>query len=240
MNIRASGRSALIIAAGLWLGFAGPLRATDSAAEPAGQTAQPEKAGTPVKLSKFSKHRSHHANKHVARSRKSEKTASKTDAKTDKTAAVSVPQDSNKQLPLPPTVANANALMPGASDTPKTEADALASSAGKTLAANQTDPAQPQADTASAPADPATAAAADVVPSDELNDVDRALTENKQPAPTLAMASIDTPATNAGITTGQSASSEDSTWNQTSMIGKVFIAFGGLLTLASAARMFMA
>jgi hypothetical protein len=35
-------------------------------------------------------------------------------------------------------------------------------------------------------------------------------------------------------------SSSDSTWDQTSLIGKIFIAFGGLLTLASAARMFMA
>ena len=32
----------------------------------------------------------------------------------------------------------------------------------------------------------------------------------------------------------------DSTWTQTSMIGKIFIVFGGLLTLASAARMFFA
>jgi hypothetical protein len=36
------------------------------------------------------------------------------------------------------------------------------------------------------------------------------------------------------------SSNESSTWDQTSLIGKIFIAFGGLLTLASAARMFMA
>ena len=35
-------------------------------------------------------------------------------------------------------------------------------------------------------------------------------------------------------------STDDSAWSQTSLIGKIFIAFGGLLTLASAARMFMA
>jgi hypothetical protein len=33
---------------------------------------------------------------------------------------------------------------------------------------------------------------------------------------------------------------EPSTWDQTSLIGKIFIAFGALLTMASAARMFMA
>ena len=36
------------------------------------------------------------------------------------------------------------------------------------------------------------------------------------------------------------SSKEDSTWDQTSLIGKIFIAFGALLTMASAARMFMA
>ena len=36
------------------------------------------------------------------------------------------------------------------------------------------------------------------------------------------------------------ANGESSTWDQTSLIGKIFIAFGALLTMASAARMFMA
>jgi hypothetical protein len=36
------------------------------------------------------------------------------------------------------------------------------------------------------------------------------------------------------------AGSDSSTWDQTSLIGKIFIAFGALLTMASAARMFMA
>ena len=35
-------------------------------------------------------------------------------------------------------------------------------------------------------------------------------------------------------------SNDSSTWDQTSLIGKIFIAFGALLTMASAARMFMA
>jgi hypothetical protein len=36
------------------------------------------------------------------------------------------------------------------------------------------------------------------------------------------------------------SSGESSTWDQTSLIGKIFIGFGALLTMASAARMFMA
>jgi hypothetical protein len=254
MNIRASGRSALIIAAGLWLGFAGPLHTADAAAATSDQAAATgEASGPPVKLSKFTKHRSHHASRHVAH-RKSAKVASKT--KTDNTVAADktaanaapAPQDSDKQPPLPPTVANSNAQMPGMSTTdaaaaaPPTEAAALASTAGNTLAARQNDPSsQPQV-----PAETDAAAAANVVPSDELNDVDRALSEQQPAAPTLALASVDAPAsttpaaTDASVTTGQAASNEDSAWNQTSLIGKIFIAFGGLLTLASAARMFMA
>jgi hypothetical protein len=41
-------------------------------------------------------------------------------------------------------------------------------------------------------------------------------------------------------TQAAAVSNDDSAWSQTSLIGKIFIAFGGLLTLASAARMFMA
>jgi hypothetical protein len=33
---------------------------------------------------------------------------------------------------------------------------------------------------------------------------------------------------------------ETSVWDKTSLIGKIFIGFGALLTMASAARMFMA
>jgi hypothetical protein len=244
MNIKVSGRSALIIAAGLWLGFAGPMRVTDSAAEPAGHAAQTEKAGAPVKLNKFTKHRSH--KRHIARTRKSTKAASKKDSASEKdtgskkTADASAPSSGDKQMPLPPAVANANAQMPGiAAEAPKTEAGALANSAGRLLAtnANQADAAQPQADIPPEAAAPATTAAADVVPADELNDVDRAMSNDKPATPTLALASIDTPAS-ATDATGQA--SDDSTWNQTSLIGKIFIAFGGLLTLASAARMFIA
>ena len=76
----------------------------------------------------------------------------------------------------------------------------------------------------------------ELVAADQLNDVDRALSEAKSEekparAPTVAMAMAQAPA---------AVSSSNSTWDQTSLIGKIFIAFGALLTLASAARMFMA
>ena len=77
-----------------------------------------------------------------------------------------------------------------------------------------------------------------VVSSDEVNEVDRAMA-TQAPAPTLALASVNSP---EPVTTGQAASAGDdnSSWAQASLIGKIFIAFGGLLTLASAVRMLIA
>ena len=75
-----------------------------------------------------------------------------------------------------------------------------------------------------------------VVASDQLNDADRALRETTPPAPPLAVASNDPTAQR----TVAMAGNDHSLWDETSLIGKVFIAFGTLLTIASAARMFMA
>jgi hypothetical protein len=235
MSIRVSGRSALIIAAGFWLGLTGPMRATDSAAEPAGLAAQTETAGAPVKLSKFSKHRSH--KRHAARTRRSAKPESKADAKAHEKTASKAKDDDKQQIPLPPTVANANAKIPDpAEDSPQTEASALASTAGEMLPANNQGDSAPQADTSSS-----SAASMDVVPSDELNEVDRAMIDSEQTAPTLALASIEAPAPASGTDAATvQASASPSSWNQASFVGKIFIAFGGLLTLGSAVRMFMA
>ena len=64
MNIKASGRSALIIIAGLWLCIAGPMRATESDARAADTSAKADgSAGAPVALNKFAKPR---AKKHAA------------------------------------------------------------------------------------------------------------------------------------------------------------------------------
>lgn len=239
MSIGASGRSALIIAAGLLLGFAGPMRATDGVAEPAGvAAAQTEKAVAPVKSGKLAKHPSH--KRQATRTRKSTKPESKTDKKAEESTASAI-QDSNKHIPLPPTVANANAstnISPGTTEdlskdeSPKVPASALANSAGEMLA-NQGDAASHADNT------PSLAAAVDIVPSDELNEIDRALADSHEDAPRLALASIDITSPSSGDT-GQAASSDSSAWNHTSLIGKIFIAFGGLLTIGSAARMFMA
>ena len=244
MNIKASGRSALIIAAGFWVCVSGPLQAAEDADGGVTASRTEAAAGPPVALSKFTKKARHW--KRVSSQRKSVKVASQDSAEGAKTSEKKIPEkkkpleadaalnDDGSAPSLPPSVANANAQMASA-DSPAGSATALSSQARdrlQVMAANQPDPqAQPGA------------ANTELVAADELNEVDRALSENandkdKAPSATLAMAVAQAPA--PAQAQAAVVSTDDSAWNQTSLIGKIFIAFGGLLTLASAARMFMA
>jgi hypothetical protein len=76
-----------------------------------------------------------------------------------------------------------------------------------------------------------------VVPADDLNEIDRAAQEQTSPAPPVAVPSNEE---QKRRTTVAMASNDHSVWDETSLIGKIFIGLGTLLTLASAARMFMA
>ena len=87
-----------------------------------------------------------------------------------------------------------------------------------------------------APTDAQVAPDAHVVASDQLNDTDRAMRDN--PAPATPVASNEAPAARSAPV--MAASGEHSVWDETSLIGKIFIGFGAVLTIASAARMFMA
>ena len=130
---------------------------------------------------------------------------------------------------IPAWVANANAQMTAADaapDSAKGMSAAMSEKANTVLQAAADKPAD-----AEAPADTA------VVAPDQLNDVDRALHDRRPRATqTVAMASAKPPAESPG----QAANNDSSTLDKTSLIGKIFIAFGALLTMASAARMFMA
>jgi hypothetical protein len=218
MNIKASGRWALIIAAGIWAGLAGPLQANEGAdsATPLVPSETAKATGAPIVLKKYTKSR--HAQ------RKPSKAAQKSGADKKATEADAAASSGNSSTAIPPSVANANAQLPSP-DTPTGSAKAMSARANNILAAaadNRPD-AQPAAD-------------AEVVAADQLNDLDRALQESKppSPAPTLAMVTANAPAP------VMARSDDNSTWDQTSLIGKIFIAFGALLTMASAARMFMA
>ena len=158
--------------------------------------------------------------KHVARHwkrhahRKFSKTAMRSHGG-GKAASTEVAADDRvKPSPIPPSVADANAQLTS-SDTPV--ANAMSARADDILQAAPDKPAD-----------------AKVASPDQLNDVDRTLRETAPPATTLA--SAEAPA--APVATANN--NDTSTWDQTSLIGKIFIGFGALLTMASAARMFMA
>ena len=72
-----------------------------------------------------------------------------------------------------------------------------------------------------------------LVAADQLSDTDRTLQES---SPAAAGSTNPSP-TPAPVATA--ASDDGSAWNQASLIGKVFIGCGALLTVASAARLFM-
>lgn len=302
MNIKASGRSALMAAAGIWLWCAGPLQAQEAtqaappaAAQPATQpnplqqlfgikpapaaaptTEEPAAAaesGQPVSLSKYRKTSSRHSRRHRAsrshrHSRKAvaedkaaseSKAEAKTESATDGRVAdadnATVPEKAtpapakDAAAPLASSIANAKAQLLDNHPTtgnaaPLTPAPASIADRSSPAALNDASPArQPgiAAATEAPKADANTEAKneAGVVSSDEVNDVDRAMAAQSEPTPTLALASVNTP---GSVTTGQAASAGDdnSSWAQASLIGKIFIGFGGLLTLASAVRMLIA
>ena len=87
---------------------------------------------------------------------------------------------------------------------------------------------------AEAPADTA------VVAPDQLNETDRALHLQETPRPPPRRRLRWPRPQPAAESAGQAATNDSSTLDKTSLIGKIFIAFGALLTMASAARMFMA
>jgi len=165
----------------------------------------------------------HH--RHYAHHRSARPVVNSADSKSDSTkeaatdsAAVNGGLD---PAALSPAVTNANAQL-AAADTPADNARAMTARANDIMQA-------------AAGAQPAPES--QVVAPDQLNDVDRALREGTTTPAQVAMASAEPP---AAPTPRVMASSESATLDQTSLIGKIFIGFGALLTLASAARMFMA
>src|SRR5260370_40321869 len=174
MTIRANKRSALILATGLFVCFAGPSQAAGADADNAATSSKSENAaGTPIALDKYTKHAARHAHRKSSKVALKSSTAKKP-ATTDVTA-----DDGDSPTAIPPSVANANAQLASA-DTPAGKAKAMSARANEILQTTPAD-AQPAADP-------------EVVSPDQLNDVDRALHETARPAPTLAMAAAEAPA----------------------------------------------
>jgi len=223
MTIKASAGPVLILAAGLFVVFAGPSPAT-AAGRDSAAAAKSDSATS----GKSVRHGSQSLKKRDA-DRKNGQVASKP---AETKAAEKEVADANGSPPpaIPESVANAKAQMTSADaapdsakDSAKAMSEAMSAKANTVLQATADKSADGQA-----PADSA------VIASDQLNDVDRVLQETPS-TQTVAMAAVK-PAPEAPAL----ASNDSSTLDQTSLIGKIFIAFGALLTMASAARMFMA
>jgi hypothetical protein len=218
MTIEASGRSAAILATGFLLCFAGLAQAageTDDAGVDAAVSSEGA-AGAPIVLDRFARHGAPHLRSHTHL--KSPRLELKSPAA--KKAADVAEADGATSTKISASVAGASAQMIS-TDTPAGSGKAMSAQANNILHA--------AADTRT---DTPLAAETQVVSSDQLNDIDRSLQESKPFAATFAIASADTAMT--------ADKNESSIWDRTSPIGKIFIGFGVLLTVASAARMFMA
>jgi hypothetical protein len=216
----ASGRAALILLAGLFLLFeAGAQAAPSSAPTSKSDSAKPADAAKPSKQ-----------RRHTSRDRDSSKTAQKSDDKADKKDAAATADEAkadNRDVPassqMPPEVANANAQL--AADTPT-------AAAASAMTGRANDNVQAAADNTAVPN-----AESQVVAPDQINDIDRAAQQDNAPAQKAVIAATDAQPRPAPV---MASSQQSSAWDQSSLIGKIFIGVGTLLTLASAARMFMA
>jgi hypothetical protein len=211
MIIKASERLALVLAAGLLL--ASPVQAATDGDDSTSDS-KSDSTAAPVTHRTF-RHASHHR-KHYAHHRP-HVIATKTEA--DKKATDAIPDD-NKVLPnIPPSIANANAQMLLAN---------AQINAAAVIPAGSGAPAQAFDSQASGNrADASTDSKTFMVAADQLNDADRTLQEGSS-----------TPAAAAGSPPATTVTGESTALDQTSLIGKIFIGFGALLTMASAARMF--
>ena len=211
MISKTSGRSALIFAAGLFALLASPVMAATDGDDSTADAKSDNAA--PATLHGTYKQASHHR-RHYAHHKLP--AIAKADADNDKKPGTAdAATDDNTGLPvIPPSIANANAQMLLAG----TQIGAAAAiPAGTEVPATTSDNANADNETL-------------VVAADQLNDADRTLQESSSTAAAT---------TSSSPTPAATMTSESSVWDQTSLIGKIFIGFGALLTMASAARMFI-
>ncbi|MGY4496510.1 hypothetical protein ACVWYH_000437 [Bradyrhizobium sp. GM24.11] len=218
--MKASGRAALVVLTGLLLLFGASVQAAPSSA-----STKPDGASQQAEAVKPGKQRRHSSRHHT-----DSKTAQKSDDKTDKTDATPQADEAKASTgvpalsQMPPEVANANAQLAAADTPPAAAASAMTGRANDNVQAAADNPAAPGAEN-------------QVVAPDQLNDLDRALQQDNPPAQKAVVAATDAQPRPAPM---MASSQPNSAWDQSSLIGKIFIGVGTLLTLASAARMFMA
>lgn len=260
MHIKQVWRATLILTACLWAGLITPAAAQlfgiNLGTAPAASAAPQAAPGQPLVLKKYTKRRSRPARQSRATSRKKTHQALKAPAarpasdrrptgeKPAPEVAGNVTEDTAKPdtartsawPALAPSVANARAELGGGTADAGTAFDAT--------------PAAPKAIDAPAPTAPTDAAPAPIAAAPTT--APPAATPGTTPP---AAASIPTarngaqdvasaaPETvrlmSAAVQSNETASNSDTAWSRTSIVGKIFVAFGGLLMLASAARLYI-
>jgi hypothetical protein len=230
MTVKASAAGALMLAAGLFVSIAGPSPATAAGSESAA-AAKSESASS----DKSTKSSSRSWKKKRYAHRKYTRTASKS-AETEKKVEKVADASAGARPAMSESVANANAQMNsadapqgGIGDSARAMSQAMAAKANTILLAAADNQADGQA-----PAEGAAVAAPD-----QLNDVDRVLQES-QATQTAATQTVAMAQAKPAQQENPAQASNSDSLDKTSLIGKIFIAFGTLLTMASAARMFMA
>lgn len=225
----------MIAATGIWMGLSAEpaMSAAKSTTKKAANTTVAA-ADRPMVLSKFKKQ------KHAASSRKSrtaqarhlKKSASKVSSKSvaEKSATKDVTirssrSEKSSKPELPPEVANAHA-------------EGLANDEARNIAALDS--------TNVSFVNGVLVAAAEEQPGDANAPMDNAIVA-QDAAPAAPAAAAPPPAPNGKIIRAVSSgekpafkTDDSDPWSKTSLIGKIFIAFGSLLTLASAARLLIA
>jgi hypothetical protein len=223
MQIRKAGWAALLAAAGVWLCLSAPVQAATARAKPGVANAD-----KPIVLSKFSKRKSHAAKKARATQRRHAKTSSAKPA--SRKVAKTSDEDHAAARPaaaLPPAVAEAHAEAPASRTFAEDEARNIAALDDTDVVSN---------------VDGVQIAAAG-----QLNDMDRAAEAAPAPPAPAPAPAVEAPVSAPKMFTAVPATDtqtarpgESDPWSKTSLIGKIFIALGSLLTLASAARLLIA
>lgn len=193
---------------------------------------QNQETAAPINLKKFTKKPTRSARRASSRkalASKASRSKQATIQSDRKKIQAEVSDEPSTQAKVAPSLANAKAEL--------TDVDAAATAAADQAAlANMADaPAPaPSAEPAAAAENgsaPSPAQKIDVVAAEDFNEVDGAAWESPQPPRLMQLTSLDSHA---------EMRPDDSKWNHTSTIGKVFVALGALLTIGSAIRMLIA
>jgi hypothetical protein len=221
-------RSLIVAAATLMPCFVSPLQAAPAAQNSSG--AQTSSA-RPLKLTHATKRKAHRVRKSSRHRRVERRTRTTTKtAKVEESKKLDVVKQEAPPEPLTletsrlepsglePSIANAHAELT-AGDPQAQTPTAIPMESDKTVSDN------------------ATASSVHIAAGDQLNNIDQsaANTATATPSPSVSMASY-----SESSAAFSQAASEGDAWDRASLIGKIFIAFGTLLTLASAARLMIA